>query len=318
MMRGKKKVLVIVGPTASGKTAAAIEAAKILNGEIVSADSMQIYDQMMIGTARPDLEEMAGIPHHLVGCVPPDRAFSVADFVTSAQQCIEDIFGRGHQPIVVGGTGLYINGLTLPWDFEANSCEPCIREALEKRLKSEGSLALYQQLQQIDPRSAKNLHPNNAKRVVRALEVYRVSGRPKSFWDEQAQSKPLPYDYVMTGLQWEREILYERINRRVDEMIEQGLLDEVRHLLDLGYSRHLTAMQALGYKEWFPFLDGEQDLEETIRILKRDTRHFAKRQLTWFRRDRRIHWFDPAEFSNIAKLGEKISDYLKEKIKDEG
>ncbi|SEA24817.1 tRNA dimethylallyltransferase [Eubacterium aggregans] len=307
----KEKILVVVGPTASGKTATGVALAKKLDGEIVSADSMQIYQQMSIGTAKPTPEEMAGVPHHLMDFVPPDKPYSVAHFVEDATACIQDIHSRGKVPIVLGGTGLYINGLTLPWDFTAQDRDDGVRQLLEDRAQEHGPEGLYRELMAVDPDTAAGMHPNNVKRVIRALEIYRVTGRTKSEWDAEARSIPATYDYVMTGIHWERGELYDRINERVDQMFAQGLLEEVQALLDAGYGPELTSLKAIGYKELFPYLRGEQDLEETIRILKRDTRHFAKRQLTWFRKDARIKWFDFQAIGGPEALADQMAMYYK-------
>jgi tRNA dimethylallyltransferase len=309
------KVLVLAGPTASGKTAAAVALAKELDGEIISADSMQIYRRMTIGTAKPSLEEMQGIPHHLIDCVEPDAPFSVAAFVAQAQELIAEIDSRGRVPIVAGGTGLYINGLTLPWSFEAPDRDEALREELMRRARTEGPQVLYDELKQVDPESAEGLHPNNVKRVVRALEIFGVTGRPKSEIDKRGWEEPLPFDYIMTGILWPREELYQRIDRRVDVMVAEGLMDEVRALLDAGYSENLPAMKAIGYKECFPYLRGEETLEETIRVLKRDTRHFAKRQLTWFRRDERITWFDYSACGSAEALAQAVAAYYRGQLK---
>jgi tRNA dimethylallyltransferase len=298
----KPKIAVIVGATASGKTSAGIALAGRLNGEIISADSMQIYREMAIGTAKPTPAERAAVPHHLVDFVPPDTAYSVAAFKDDAQAVIKAILSRERVPIVVGGTGLYINALTLPWDFAEPASDPAVREALEARYDTEGAEALYRELETLDPAAAEKIHPHNKKRIVRAMEVYQVTGKTKSAWEARARQIELPYDFVMMGIGMARSELYARIDHRVDQMMAGGLLDEVSALLDAGYGPELLSMQAIGYKELIPAVRGERPLTECVHILKRDTRHFAKRQLTWFRRDRRIRWYDPADYASSEAM----------------
>jgi len=286
-----QKIPVIVGATATGKTETGVWLAKAMNGEIISADSMQIYQKMDIGTAKPTAEEMQGIPHHLINCIKPDEAYSVARYKTEAFQTIEAILNRQKVPIIVGGTGLYINSLTLPWGFSRKDKNDAIRERLEKESAEGKGEQLYQQLESIDPEAARKIHPNNQRRVIRALEIYYATGKTKTALDAEEQKTELPYAYSMMGIDMDREYLYERINQRIDLMIEAGLIEEVKRLLEQGYNEKLIAMKAIGYKEFMPYLKKERSLEETIRILKRDTRHFAKRQLTWFRKDQRIKWY---------------------------
>lgn len=288
----KPKVLVLIGPTASGKTALGVALAKALGGEIISADSMQIYKYMNIGTAKVTSTEMEGVPHHLVDCVLPDEEYSVAKFKEAALTCIKEVLSRGNFPIVVGGTGLYINGLTLPWGFREKDDNEEVRWRLAAEAEMLGSEALHQRLKDIDPITAKAVHPNNVKRVIRALEIYEVTGKPKSYFDKKASTEELPYDYELIGLKWPRDDLYLRINRRVDMMVEEGLINETRVLLDKGYDWNLASLKAIGYKELRPFLNGEAPLEEVLTFLKQNTRHFAKRQMTWFRKDERIHWIE--------------------------
>lgn len=299
MELNKPKVLVVVGPTASGKTALGVALAQKLNGEIISADSMQIYKYMNIGTAKVTPEEMQGIPHHLVDCVLPDEEFSVARFKTAALDAIETILAKGKLPIIIGGTGLYINSLTLPWDFQKKDSDEEIRWRLTAEAEILGKEALYERLKSVDPVTAEIVHPNNLNRVIRALEIYELTGKPKSYFDEETKKKDVPYDYVMLGLDWEREILYDRINRRVDLMIEDGLVDEAKMLVERGYDWNLTALKAIGYKELKPYLEEESSLSEAVTILKRDSRHYAKRQMTWFRKDERIRWLKMSEDKNL-------------------
>ena len=306
----KPKIAVLVGPTACEKTDTAVELAKKLDGEIISADSMQIYRQMTIGTAKPTQGEMQGIPHHLIDCVDPDEEYSVARFKEEALRRIEDILFRGRQPIVAGGTGLYINGLTMPWGFREKDTDEKVRERLAREVEEMGREAFYERLKAVDPVTAAALHPNNVKRMIRAYEIYEVTGKPKSCLDMEAAKEELPYDYVLMGISMERPLLYERINRRIDLMVRDGLIEEVKSLLDQGYTEELLSMKAIGYKEIFPYLKGEMSLEEALHILKRDTRHFAKRQLTWFRKDLRIRWFEVENYDTRVDMAEDMSVYF--------
>ena len=302
----KPVVPVIVGPTASGKTNLAIQIAKRLDGEIVSADSMQIYRRMNVGTAKPTESEKQGIPHHLMDFVEPDQAFSVADYKDRAVAAIRDITARGKTAIVAGGTGLYINALTQKWGFPGIKTDPKIREKLNDAYKTETPEAVYRRLKQIDPEAAAKIHPHNRKRVIRALEIYETTGKTKTYWESQVRKIDLPFDYLLLGIQMPRDVLYQRIDQRVDVMIEDGLVEEVRALLNDGYDPSLVSMQALGYKEIVPYLKGRSSLEEQVRILKRDTRHFAKRQLTWFRKNQDIHWFSAEKNKDSEQLANQM------------
>ena len=295
----KPKVLVVLGPTASGKTALGVALAKKLDGEIISADSMQIYKYMNIGTAKVTLEEMQGIPHHLVDFVPPDEDFSVAKYKAAALEAIQTILSKGKLPIIIGGTGLYINSLSLPWNFQRKDNDEKIRWRLTAEAEVMGKEALYDRLKAVDPTTAAIVHPNNLNRIIRALEIYELTGKPKSYFDEETKKQEVPYDYVMLGLDWDRETLYDRINRRVDLMIEEGLIEETKMLVERGYDWNLTALKAIGYKELKPYLEGTSSLAEAITILKRDSRHYAKRQMTWFRKDQRIQWLKMNEARNV-------------------
>ncbi|MBC3898271.1 tRNA (adenosine(37)-N6)-dimethylallyltransferase MiaA [Acetobacterium malicum] len=295
----KPKVLVVVGPTASGKTALGVALAQKLNGEIISADSMQIYKYMNIGTAKVTLEEMQGVPHYLVDCVSPDEEFSVAKYKAAALEAIEAILSKGKLPIIIGGTGLYINSLTLPWDFQKKDSDEIIRWRLTAEAEVLGKEALFERLKTIDPATAQIVHPNNLNRIIRALEIYELTGKPKSHFDEETKKQGVPYDYVMLGLDWDRETLYDRINRRVDLMIAEGLIDETKMLVERGYDWNLTALKAIGYKELKPYLEGTSTLAEAVTILKRDSRHYAKRQMTWFRKDDRIQWLKMNETRTV-------------------
>lgn len=284
------KVLVLAGPTASGKTDIAVELALEVGGEIISADSMQIYRNMNIGTAKPSMEERRGIPHHMLDIVNPDEDFSVAQFKEGAMECIKDIIERGKIPIVAGGTGLYINSLVYNISFSDTITDWDYREKLNKIVEEQGTQALHQLLQKIDPKSAEWIHPNNVKRVVRALEVYKTTGRPISEHKEESRNTPAPYDYRVFGLEVERETLYQRIDKRADIMMEMGLYEEVEELLDSGYSPGLVSMQGIGYKEIVLAIKGKCSLSEAVDNIKRATRHLAKRQMTWFNKTEGIKW----------------------------
>lgn len=281
----------IIGPTASGKSAAALDLALEYNGEIISADSMQIYKEMDIGTAKPSLEEQQGIKHHLIDIVFPDEEYSVFHFSQDANQILTNLISENRLPIVCGGTGLYINSLIHSYNHNNKTSDDSIRKELEKVAKSEnGKELLYSELLRIDPESAKKIHPNNIKRVIRALEIYKVTGETKSSLDSKSDENELSYKPVLLSPQIDREELYNKINSRVDIMLDQGLLDEVKKL-DSKYDRKLISMQAIGYKEFFPYFDNKISLEEAVDTLKKETRHYAKRQLTWFKKLKNINYF---------------------------
>ena len=301
-MENKKiPLLVIVGPTASGKTGLAVELAMRLHGEVVSADSMQVYKQMQIGTAKPDAAEMRGVPHHLIDCIDPDNAaFSVADYAKMAREAIGRIHAAGHLPILVGGTGLYVQAVIDNIQYDPIQNNAGVRERLADEAEREGVQAMWERLQKVDPQLAGKLHPNNLGRVLRALEVYELTGIPMSRHQEQSRREPSDYMLCMLGITFaDREHLYARIDRRVDKMLEDGLLDEAR-AVSASYGG--TARQAIGYKELQPFLDGEESLENCIAHLKQATWNYAKRQLTWFRRDPRIHWLEADRYSDLQAL----------------
>lgn len=301
----KPELLIIAGPTASGKTAVAVELALRLDAEVVSADSMQVYRDMDILTAMPTPEEMRGVPHHMLGVFPPDQKCSAAAYRELALGRIQDILARGKRPIVCGGTGLYINALTRPLSFAAQG-DDAIRAELTRIAEAEGGRErLHDQLKAVDPAAAARLHPNDVRRVVRALEIYRITGRTQS---EQAaldaQRGDGPFSERAYALDWPREALYARIDRRVDEMLHSGLVDEVRRLMK-NEAAFSTAAQAIGYKEIAAALRGECALAEAVETLKRATRNYAKRQLTWFRRDARVRWV-AAQGLSAAEIAEKI------------
>ncbi len=306
----KPRVLIVVGPTASGKTALGVALAKKLNGEIVSADSMQIYKYMNIGTAKVTLEEMQGVPHHLVDCVVPNEDFSVAKYKAAALTAIEAILLKGKLPIIIGGTGLYINSLSLPWDFQKKDSDEIIRWRLTAEAEVLGKEQLYQRLKSVDPVTAEIVHPNNLNRIIRALEIYELTGKPKSYFDEETKKQDVPYNFIILGLDWERQVLYERINRRVDWMIENGLIEETKMLIERGYDWNLTALKAIGYKELKPYLEGTSTLEAAVTVLKRDSRHYAKRQMTWFRKDERIQWIEMNENQDLNVLVERCLNLI--------
>mgnify|MGYP004667388461 FL=1 len=283
------KILCVVGPTASGKTAYAIELAKGNNGEIVSCDSMQIYTYMNIGTAKATAEERAEVPHHMIDFVDPNRDYSVADFVTDARACIAEILSRGKMPVLCGGTGLYIDSVLKSVEFSPQKRDDKLRDELWKRAEQDGAESVYEILKELDPIEADKVHYNNVKRVIRAIEICKTTGMTKTEADKLSIGKPM-YNPTIYGLNMPREKLYERIDRRVDIMVEQGLVGEVRQLLNMGIRRDSTAMQAIGYKELVRYIDGLCDFETAIEDIKRESRRYAKRQLTWFRRNPDIIW----------------------------
>lgn len=294
-MADKADLIVICGPTATGKTAAAVSAAKLLDGEVVSADSMQIYKGLRVGTAQATPEEMGGVPHHLVGFLPPEERFSVADYVAQATGCMGEIRARGRVPIVAGGTGLYISSLVNGIDFTVKKDAPQLRERLEAELLQQGAEAMYRRLQQADPEAAAKLHPADRVRVLRALEWYEQTGQTAQ--ERIARSRPAqkPFHPLLIGLMTpERAQLYARINARVDRMLEQGLLEEAR-LVYAHREQYHTAVQAIGYKEFFPYFEGAAALAECTESLKRASRRYAKRQLTWFRHMEGIVWLEPGD-----------------------
>ena len=287
-----QKVIVICGPTASGKTALSIELAKRINGEVVSADSMQIYDEMSIGTAKPDEEEMQGIKHYLIGNVSPTTRYSVSDYKSDAMNAIEEIINKNKMPIVVGGTGLYVNSLIYGIDYPEVKTDLEYREELEKIAKKEGLKHLYEKAMQIDPEAAKNISENDKKRIIRILEIYKETGKTKTQLEIESRKNGVPYDYRVFAINMPREILYDRINRRVDIMIERGLIDEVKQLYEKYGEELRTAVQWIGYKEVIDYLNGVYSKEEMVEKIKMETRRYAKRQLTWFRKIQDIIWID--------------------------
>ena len=303
----KKPLVVLTGPTAVGKTKLSIDLAKALGGEIISADSMQVYKHMDIGSAKITEKEMDGVPHHLIDVLSPFEEFHIVRFQELAKKAVEDIYSRGRIPVFVGGTGFYIQAVTKDIDFTEGEEDKEYREELSRLAAEKGNEFLHEMLRNIDPKSAEEIHANNVKRVIRALEFYKENGFPISQHNEEQKQNETPYNLAYFVLNAPRELLYERIDRRVDEMMENGLMEEVQKLKDMGCRRDMTSMQGLGYKEILSFLEGEVPLEEAVRILKRDTRHFAKRQLTWFRRESDVIWVDKDKFSFDE---EKILEYM--------
>ncbi len=308
-------LLVLVGPTASGKTALGIALAQHFSGEIVSADSMQVYRGMDIATAKPTPEERQGVPHHMMDILPPEEAFSVADYSVMARRCIAEIHERGHLPILVGGTGLYIDAVAEHVVFPTDAGQPALREDLRRLAGEKGNGYLLERLRGVDPELADKLHPNNLGRIIRALEVYETTGIPLSRHNQAAKSYPSPYRSCWIGLRFEdREALYARINHRVDAMLQQGLLEEARHYLP---QLHATARQAIGYKELAGYIRGEIPLEEAVESLKRSTRQYAKRQLTWFRRNTAIHWITVDDYEEPDGILQEACSIVRQAI-DEG
>ena len=311
----KKPMIILTGPTAVGKTDLSIQLAKAMNGEIISADSMQVYRHMDIGSAKVTPEEMDGVSHHLIDVLEPEEEFNVVVFQKLAKEALTGIYERGHIPIIVGGTGFYIQALLYDIDFTENDGDTAIRRELEKLAQTQGAGCLHQMLQEIDPESAAAIHQNNVKRVIRAIEFYRQTGKKISLHNEQEREKQSPYQFLYYVLDTDRKTLYERIDRRVDLMMEHGLVDEVKHLADMGCTRDMVSMQGLGYKEILDYLSGEITLEEAVYILKRDTRHFAKRQITWFKRERDVRWLELEQFQNDRK---KVLEHILDEIEGEG
>jgi tRNA dimethylallyltransferase len=312
-MTDKKPLLILVGPTAVGKTDISIEIAKSLNGEIISADSMQIYKYMDIGTAKIKEEEKQGIKHYLIDEIFPNQKFSVSDFKNIATKYIDEILSANKLPMVVGGTGLYINSLIYKLDFTKAISNWELRNKYENLAEKYGNEYIHNELKKIDLISASRLHVNDRKRIIRALEVYYETGKPMSESYNFREYND-DYDLAFIGLTMNRKKLYDRINRRVDLMIENGLVDEVKRILQMGYKPNSIALQGLGYKEIIKFLEGEYNLNEAIRIIKRDTRRYAKRQLTWFRREKKLKWFNLDDYQSKEEIVKSILDYVVHKL----
>ena len=308
MAEKKKPLIILTGPTAVGKTSASIGLAKALGGEIISADSMQIYKYMDIGSAKIMPEEMQGVSHYLVDELLPNDEFSVVRFQQMAKHAMEKIYSNGHIPIVVGGTGFFIQALLYDIDFE-NTCEDeTYRESLEKQAQILGNDWLLEQVRKVDPASAQLIHGNNTKRLIRALEYFKLTGRPISEHNEEQRQKKSPYDFVYFVLNRERSELYRRIDIRVDQMMQQGLINEVRKLKEMGFDRSFVSMQGLGYKELLSYMDSECSLQDAVDKIKQSTRHFAKRQLTWFRREKDVKWIDVDSLSSEEVVKVLVSE----------
>lgn len=302
-------LIVVAGPTASGKTGLAIDIANYTGGEIVNADSMQIYRYMDIGSAKPTKEERAKAVHHMIDFLEPDSEYSVADYTEDAHKVIADIVSRGKMPVMCGGTGLYINSVVNDVSFGEVETDYNLREELRKAAEEKGGEYLIEMLREFDPISAERLHPNNLKRVIRAIEFYKLTGVPISEHQEETKKQKSRYNPLMMCIEWDREVLYDRINKRVDMMLEGGLIDEVKKLRDMGYTKDLNSMQGIGYKEVMDYLDGKYTLDETVEIIKQSSRRYAKRQMTWFRRDERIHYLPSGNAFGEAKS--LIDEYKK-------
>ncbi len=307
----KYPLLVILGPTAVGKTELSLEIAEKIHGEIISADSMQIYREMNIGTAKASQAERTRIEHHLIDIVNPDQDFSVADYQERVDTLIPRIIEKECTPILIGGTGLYIKALIQGFLFPEMKTNTELRNKLEKEAEKYGNEYIHNKLKEIDIELANKLHPNDLRRVIRGIEVFNETGNTITYYKKKQEATPKRYNSLKIGLTRERESLYQRINHRIDIMIENGLVNEVKYLLDSGYDIGTTALQGLGYKEIIGYLNNEYSFEEAVRILKRDTRHFAKRQLTWFNRDKDIHWFNLSQKSTTAVYNE-IMDLILE------
>lgn len=291
-----KPLVILAGPTAVGKTDLSIQLAKRINGAIISADSMQIYKYMDIGSAKVMPEEMDGVKHYLIDELMPSDEFNIVCFQQMAQAALKEIYANGQIPIVAGGTGFYIQALLYDIDFTHQDSDEAFRNEMASFASEHGATALHEKLKTIDPISYETIHENNIKRVIRALEYYHLTGQPISKHNEQEHQKTSPYQFAYFVLTDDRNHLYERIDQRVDKMMEKGLVDEVRKLYDMGYRKDMVSMQGLGYKELLSYLEGECSLEEAVYIIKRETRHFAKRQLTWFRRERDVIWLDKSAY----------------------
>lgn len=311
-MTGRIPVAAVVGPTATGKTRLAVEIALRFGGEVVSADSMQIYRGLTIGTAVPSPEETRGVPHHMIGCVDPAQPFSVADYVAAASQCIREIRGRGRLPVVAGGTGLYVRSLLGGVEFGPQGRDEALRRDLRERAENEGPGVLVEELRSFDPQSAERIDPRNLPRLIRAIEVYRVTGMTMTEQNERSRSAPAPYDVCMIGLAYrDRAKLYSAIDRRVEKMMDCGLPEEAKRVL--GLPEGCTARQAIGYKEFAPYFRGECTLDRAAETVRRESRRYAKRQLTWFRRDGEIRWLFVDEFSSFEDLCGRALAWVKEK-----
>ncbi len=311
----KKPLIILTGPTAVGKTSLSIAFAKAVNGAIISADSMQVYRHMDIGSAKIKKEEQQGVPHYLIDALEPWEEFHVVRFQELAREAMEEIYRQGKLPIVTGGTGFYIQALLYGIDFTEEKQDDAYRKSLEQLAHEKGASYLHTLLLQVDEKSALDIHPNNIKRVIRALEYHHLTGQKISEHNEAERKKESPYQFCYFVLNDKREELYQRIEQRVNQMLAEGLVEEVRSLKEMGCTREMVSMQGLGYKEILDYLTGEQSLEEAVYLIKRDTRHFAKRQLTWFRRERDVIWLNQPEFGYNQQ---KILAFMKQKMTEAG
>ena len=312
MSHSKRPLIILTGPTAVGKTALSVKLAKAINGAIISADSMQVYRGMDIGSAKVTKDEMEGVPHYLIDVLDPDEEFHVVRFQEMAKAAMEEIYAKGQIPILTGGTGFYIQSVLYDIDFTSQEEDTAFRDKLENLAKQQGNEVLHEMLKNVDPVSAEKIHANNVKRVIRALEFYEKTGQPISEHNEAEAAKKSPYAFCYFVLNDDRDKVYDRIEKRIDLMLDAGLIEEVKSLKEKGYHKSMVSMQGLGYKEILSYLDGEITLDEAVYILKRDTRHFAKRQLTWFRREKDVTWVNKPEFDYDD---DKILAFMIEKIK---
>lgn len=311
----KKPLIILTGPTAVGKTELSIRLAKMVHGSVISADSMQVYRHMDIGSAKIKKQEMQDIPHYLIDELEPTEEFHVVRFQEYARKYLKEIYAQGRIPVIVGGTGFYIQALLYDIDFTKEQEDTTYRNFLENLAKEQGGHALHEMLKKADPEAAEQIHENNIKRMIRALEFHHLSGQRISSHNETERQKESPYKFAYFVLNDDRQKIYDRINARVDQMIEEGLIEEVKTLQKLGCSRHMVSMQGLGYKEILAYLEGESDLEDAIYKIKRDTRHFAKRQLTWFRREREVVWVDKQDF---CYDNDRILSYMQNILTERG
>lgn len=312
MNKLKKPLIILTGPTAVGKTDLSIQLAKAVNGEIISADSMQVYKEMNIGSAKIQPEEMKGVPHYLVDEIEPEEEFNVVRFQTMAKNAMKTIYQKGKIPVIVGGTGFYIQALLYDIDFTDTTEDFDYRRELEQLAQEKGNEFLHEMLRKVDPKAAQEIHENNRKRVIRALEYYRDTGKQISKHNEQQRQNESPYQFAYFVLNRDRRELYRRIDQRVDQMMKQGLLEEVKRLKERGCTSNMVSMKGLGYKELLDYLNGMNSLEEAVRIIKRDTRHFAKRQLTWFKREKEVDWIE-LDGKTEQQVLEEIQMICKEK-----
>ena len=311
----KIPVIAVVGPTASGKTALSINIAKRFSGQVVSADSMQIYEKMNIATAKPTDDEMHGVPHHLIGFQPIDKKFSVAEYVTLAKNCIEKIYSQGDVPVIAGGTGLYVDSLLQNIQFSQEDENTEIRKELTEMFHEKGAEFMLNWLREIDPQTAERLHIKDKSRIIRALEIYKATGKTMTEQKALSKTEPSPYNTLYIGINYrDRNMLYDRINRRVDIIVENGLLEEAKDFYNIPTDK--TACQAIGYKELAPYFNGKKTLDECLESLKIETRHYAKRQLTWFRKNENINWVYPDDYENPQDMLESVFEIIDKFLKE--